>query len=401
MKKTNTILVIIILSVIMAGCRKTKQLTDDFITVDVTKGYPKKEIAVQDVFDVEYIKLETNDNFLTMGIVQNIGEKVMITTNYGRGVPHGIFFFDRNGSGLRKISRRGQGPEEYASCNEIVLDEENNEIFIVSSVSRKIYVYDFFGNYKRSFAYIDSIDMYEHVASYDRDNLICHDGSWYIDYETRTFDPTHRNMFWIISKQDGSVTKEIEITYTKKIYTTLDINGSVFMPMNIKRIFPYHDSWILVEVSSDTIYRYMPEHRMIPFIVRTPSIQSMDAKVYLFPSVMNDRFYFLHAVKQEFDFEADRFFSKNLIYDRREKALFEYVLYNDDFTSKKPISDIWHRSLKAFLINSEEIAFAEKLESYELVDAYKEGKLKGKLKEIVATLGEEDNPVIMIAKHKR
>jgi hypothetical protein len=35
------------------------------------------------------------------------------------------------------------------------------------------------------------------------------------------------------------------------------------------------------------------------------------------------------------------------------------------------------------------------------MEAYKEGKLKGKLKEIAAGLKEDDNPVIMIAKNKK
>jgi len=40
------------------------------------------------------------------------------------------------------------------------------------------------------------------------------------------------------------------------------------------------------------------------------------------------------------------------------------------------------------------------LEADELFDAFHEGKLKdGKLKEIAAGLKEEDNPVIMLAKH--
>jgi hypothetical protein len=41
------------------------------------------------------------------------------------------------------------------------------------------------------------------------------------------------------------------------------------------------------------------------------------------------------------------------------------------------------------------------LEAYQLVESYKRGELKGKLKEIAATLNEESNPVIMLIKHKK
>jgi argininosuccinate lyase len=47
-----------------------------------------------------------------------------------------------------------------------------------------------------------------------------------------------------------------------------------------------------------------------------------------------------------------------------------------------------------------EIAFCQKLETYELVESYEKGQLKGKLKEIAAEIEEESNPVIMIVKYK-
>ena len=73
MKQTNTILAIILL-VVLAGCGENKQSTDDLITVDVLKSYPKKELILQDFMDVEYIALETTDEFLTQGLVKDVGK---------------------------------------------------------------------------------------------------------------------------------------------------------------------------------------------------------------------------------------------------------------------------------------------------------------------------------------
>ena len=50
-------------------------------------------------------------------------------------------------------------------------------------------------------------------------------------------------------------------------------------------------------------------------------------------------------------------------------------------------------------VNNE--TFHVTFEAYELVEAYKKGELKGKLKEIAAGLGAEDNPVIMLVKYKQ
>jgi hypothetical protein len=48
-----------------------------------------------------------------------------------------------------------------------------------------------------------------------------------------------------------------------------------------------------------------------------------------------------------------------------------------------------------------EETFQVTLEAYKLVEDYKKGLLKGRLKEIAATLDEEDNPVIMMIKQKK
>ena len=69
-----------ILLLVMTSCGSDNASTDGFITVDVTKSSysPKKELVLQDFMDVEYIPLETNDEFINQGYVQAVGEKYII-----------------------------------------------------------------------------------------------------------------------------------------------------------------------------------------------------------------------------------------------------------------------------------------------------------------------------------
>ena len=54
----------IIILFVMAGCGGDHSSTDGLITVDVNDSYStKKELVLQDFMDVEYIPLETNDEF--------------------------------------------------------------------------------------------------------------------------------------------------------------------------------------------------------------------------------------------------------------------------------------------------------------------------------------------------
>ena len=80
--KSTTIFFLSIL-LITAGCKRQNQTADELITVDVTKNsFPKKELVLQDFMDVEYIPLETNDEFVNQGCVEAVGEKYIIVANY-------------------------------------------------------------------------------------------------------------------------------------------------------------------------------------------------------------------------------------------------------------------------------------------------------------------------------
>ena len=73
----------IIILFVMAGCGGGHSSTDGLITVDVNDSYStKKELVLQDFMDVEYIPLETNDEFINRAYVQAVGEKYIIVTNF-------------------------------------------------------------------------------------------------------------------------------------------------------------------------------------------------------------------------------------------------------------------------------------------------------------------------------
>lgn len=385
MKRIRTILAVILL-VIFAGCGNNKHLNDNLIIVDVSKSYPKKELILQDLMDVEYIALETSDEFLTQGVVQGVGKKYLVVNNrINDGV---IFIFDRKtGKGVRKINRQGQGPEEYAGINNITLDETNGELF-VQSPGNKIMVYDLHGTFKRCLSFSMGISS---ILDYDKDNLICYDLS---DYFSKGEDRS-KSYHIIVSKLDGSITKEIFIPF-KTINTPVVIEGDQVVAGYFSQMRPSYDNWILMETSSDTLYSYTPDGTLSPLVVRTPSAHAMEPEVFLYMGIHTDRYYFMEAIKNEFDFETGNgFYSDELMYDKEENAIFQFKVYNDDYAEKTTVA------MTARSINRE-IEGVTSLGAFRLVEAHKEDKLKdGKLKEIASRLHEDDNPVIMLIKHKK
>ncbi len=385
----NLILMEIIILLVMTGCGGNTS-TNSLVTVDVTKSSysPKKELVLQDFMDVEYIPLETNDEFINQGNVQAVGKKYIIVANYRKDGD--IFVYDRKGKAIRKINRKGQGGEEYISFYNVILDEENEELFINDFWARKIKVYDLEGNFKRSFMQKQEGDtqFYTDMFNYDKDNLICYD-------ECNADIP-----FLLVSKRDGSITREIKVPYKeKKLFIQLlryEGGTRAAGPGAYSRIIPYNNNWILSESSSDTIYTLMPDYSLRPFIVRTPPLHTMNPEFHVVLRLISDRYYFMESVKNVYDFRKQEGFPRTyFVYDTKENDFFSYITYNGDYTSKKELYMVMFTP-----INSKGELWAT-LDAYELCKDYEDGKLKGKLKEVASKLGEDDNRVIMLVKPKR
>ena len=375
---------------------------DDIITVDVTKNYSsKKELILQDFMDVEYIALETNDDFLHQGVVMDIGKEIIVVKN--RINDGDIFIYGRNGKALRKINHRGQGPGEYTGITTITLDEDNDEMFVNDINLRKIFVYNLDGLFKRSFNHqegvgytkIGTITVREHsfystIFNFNKNNLICYDK---ID---------HRRTFIIISKQDGSITKEISIPFKDKISLNKEIivDEKTMLssgPGPYHTIIPYKGNWILSEVSSDTIYTSMPDYSLRPFIERTPSVQSSDPVTALFLRLVTEQYIFMETFRNDYNFTTETGLTYTwLMYDKQNKTFSDYVVYYSDFSIPTVVN------IGGFIPINHEIAACYPLQAFRLVESYKKGELKdGRLKEIAVKLDPEDNPVIMIVKHKK
>ncbi len=206
--------------------------------------------------DVEYIALETNDEFINQGFVQDIGKETILVKN--RSGDGNIFVYDRTGKALRVINHKGQGGEEYVSTLQIRLDEDNGEIFINDHSRKKIVVYDLNGKFRRSFNHRegDGSMFYTEMFNFDKDNLICYD------------EFNKEVSFVIVSKQDGSITKEIKIPFDERLYLEQQS----------------------IDEENDMIYTS---------IVRTPTILSMDPGVFLMIRQLSDHYYFFETIKNE------------------------------------------------------------------------------------------------------
>lgn len=372
----------------LASCTGEKKEKEAFITVDITASYPEKDLVLQDFMDVEYVPLETSDEFLAQGNIAFVGENIVVATNMRQG---DILLFDRaTGKGIRKINHKGFGPEEYIMPYNVVLFEDKNEMFVNDGPTSKIQVYDLDGNYKRTISYKRGA-LVTVLIDFDTDNFL----------SQNIYAPENENSgetFLFLSKKDGSMT-DIKVPYQeRKSIALVRVNEDGSMqgafPENSDFIDPFRDGWLLTEPSADTIYFYKADRSLKPFIVRTPSVQTMSPEVFLFPGVLTDDYYFMQSVTKEYDFDKNEGMpSTPLVYDVAEQKIYKYTVRNADYEDRE--ENLSKQNV------SNKLAFYQALPADELIEAQEDGKLKGKLSDIAAHLDIEDNPVVMIVKPKK
>lgn len=382
MKKLGIIACSTLLASLM-GCGNKEQ-TAPWTNIDLSGSIPKEEQTLQDLFEVKYVALETTDSFLTRGFIEAVSQHFLITYDYNEGC---LSLFDRTtGKGIRQIKRQGQGPEEFTSPSNVIIDEKREELFISDYSLRKILIYDMKGNFKRSFKTVDE-NYYTELLDYDDGHLLA--------YKSPAGPHDESSCHLLISKQDGSLTKEIRFPIDQ-VETPIFTHGKLTSTPFFYLTAPYGERWALTVTSSDTIYSYDADGNASPLIVRSPSIHGMDPQVFLYPTILTDRYYFLRAQKKEFDLETMKGFpTQMLLYDTQEKKLVEYTLINADMEDGPSINFYSIRPLGCDALG------ALTLQAPDLVEAREAGKLKGKLQSITERLDEESNPVIVLLEEKR
>ena len=74
MKKTFISAILMMATLVACESPSTKL---ELVTINVETDYPEKELILQDFVDVEYIPLETNDEFINKGWVKAVGNNLL------------------------------------------------------------------------------------------------------------------------------------------------------------------------------------------------------------------------------------------------------------------------------------------------------------------------------------
>ncbi|MDF9828726.1 6-bladed beta-propeller [Parabacteroides sp. PF5-6] len=377
--------------ILFACAPKEKSAENELYVIDIGREAPVKEMVLQDMAEVEYIRMETSDEMLWQGwAVSAFTDQYIIDYHFRSG---DVLVFDRKGKGIRKINRKGESGEEYSLYSNLLFDEEQEELYFNDPMKNKILVYTLDGTFKRALDHAAD-KRYTDLRLFDSERLIVYN-SLYPDDQVNTY--------LILSRETGAIEEEFLIPQmgnklnTQHRMTVGEQELLVFIPNYPLIATP--PEFILTEISNDTIFTMNRAMELTPFIVQQPARRTMESETFLFYAFNSSNYLFLTSIEKIFKREHGNInpARKHWMYDKKEGKLYQPAIRNGDFTTEEEITITTQQTV--FSAANQNV-YLQVLHAGDLVEAYANNQLTGRLKEIAKELDEEDNPVILVARFR-
>ena len=377
----------------------SQSLSNELIEIDVKKEYPKKDILLNDIAEITYIPLETNDSSVIHPHFEiSLSTDTIIVSDYFQSR---LFFFNKKGSYLGGFKRCcGQSGEEYQSINLFTVDYTQKELYVYDRFFlSRIFVYDFSGNFKRRIKLPKQV-WFRHLYVYDDKNLIGYSKwSWHGKFDGKS-DIVEKNPYYFIDKQTG-VMSPVPITIQKRICDDVKFRdektGEIMLTsLYMDPMLKTKDGFIIADPSLDTVYHYVNN-------VLTPIVafknRDMEENLVDLHSVKfcSDRYLLLEVQKKEVDYDHKTLVehpNRLLFCDRETQEISEATLYISDKTSKLRTDSY---DVSEIPNNMFVTLFAVDYLKWLL----EQGSLKGDLKKIAESSDEEANSMMMVARFKQ
>lgn len=392
----------IILLMLLLSCTgpSSHSVSNELIEIDVKKEYPKKDILLNDIAEITYIPLETNDSSVMdfyFGI--SLSTDTIILGDYSQSK---LFFFNKKGDYLGGFKRCcGQSGTEYNSLNLFTVDYTQKELYVYDYFFlSRIMVYDFSGKFKRKIELSQQVWL-RHLFVYDDKNLIGYSKlSWQGTKFDGKSDVFEENPYYFIDKQTGTMSS-VPIMIKKRISDDVRFRDektgeSMLTSLYMNPMLKTKDGFIISDSSLDTVYHYMNNVLTPVAILKNRDMEEnlVDLHSVIFYS---DRYMLIKVKKKEVDYAHKTLVNHpyNLLFcDRETQEIHEATLYISDITPKLGI-------VSYDVSEVPDNMFVTVFEVGGLKRLLEHDSLKGELKKIAENLDEDANSVLMIAKFKR
>ena len=377
---------------LLAGSQGMQSQPGSLPVVDVSKNYPLEKLNLQDMASVEYVPLETTDDILLSGnaALSAVGDKYILVHEFQLG---DIYLFDRHTGKLKShFNHKGGSGMEYTWIkNGTILDEKAEEIYVCSQF---IQVYSLEGKYKRTLK-INCFDHDMSILNYDDQSLLIYDD---IVIEPGREKETTHTPYRFISKKDGSPMGTLDIYFPQRVPIAIaQQEGNMWRPYKFS--YPsnarFGDDLMLMNVSSDTLYKLSPQKRLTPIFTRTPSVYASKLRNIWMPLLTTDKFMLFGTFVIDFNSTGGKI--PKFMYDFKTGQVKRVSIIDHELNYGIRGPREWDSGSGTAIAKN---MSAEFVSAPAMLEAYQKKRLKGNGNEVAKNLLEDDNQVVRILTFK-
>jgi hypothetical protein len=284
--------------------------------------------------------------------------------------------------------RKGQSGEEFVFANRVRVDDKAEEIFVLDT-RNKVLVYTLDGKFKRV------LDIPKGIKA---DDLWNYDDEWLLSYDSYNLDrgdlPCAEQPFFLLSKKDGSV-KRIEVNAKDRIGPRIyfEQNGKkAVMSVSFNYIYKNGDEFVLGELGNDTVFM-LKQGKVSPLLVRTPGSKAKEVRSMMAAPLKLGDYIGVAEAPKKLDLENTKFATKDVFLNLKTGEGCVLGL-KDDVNFVEP-TGIRHSNERVEAPKNHILWMPD---TDRLFQWKEEGKLKGKLAEMLEDMSEDDNPILIIYK---
>ena len=138
----------LVAALLAVGCAGKKNDAGELSAVQLpfeNSGWKMSEVADS----IQYIPLETTPACLVGQIDLLIPLDTALVV-VDKEIARSVYLFGRDGHFLHQIGQRGEGPQEYASIEDVAIDRERGQVVLLDSGSERLLVYGLDGTFVQS-----------------------------------------------------------------------------------------------------------------------------------------------------------------------------------------------------------------------------------------------------------
>ena len=142
----RTLLLMISGIILLSSCHRNRPATNA-ATLHPPLRTAEHPLHLSDIVDsLSYIKLATDTSNL-IGVIDKIiplQDRILIVD---KDITQTIYIFDKSGRFIRKINKKGRGPGEYLSLNDVAVDVSNKRLIVLDDIAQKLSIFTYEGEF--------------------------------------------------------------------------------------------------------------------------------------------------------------------------------------------------------------------------------------------------------------